>query len=148
MWYSVFSGGVPFYICICQLQNLEQSWDMKVGSLKLITVANTIYCKRRCIMNCTLCRQPLAVRKDFGQAYLEGHWLLIPPINTLVLVYESYKGLDPGDTNRWHEVCISLPHCTNRLIDSTRPYYRDSLSPNHWNMSSFHLPAGAGIFSL
>jgi hypothetical protein len=106
----VFSSGVSFHFWLRQLQRLEQSWGMKVGSLKLVTLANTIYCKRGCIMNCALCRRPLAVRNDFGQAYLEDHWLLIPPINTLAMVYESYKDLDPGDMNRWHEVCSYLYH--------------------------------------
>ena len=83
---------------------------MKVGSLKLVTPANMIYCKRGCSTNCTLCRRPLIVCNDFGQAHLEDHWLLIPPINTLAMIYESYKDLDPGDMNRWHEVCAFLHH--------------------------------------
>lgn len=83
---------------------------MKVGSSKLVTLANMVYCKRGFSTNCGLCRRPLTVRSDFGQAYLEDHWLLIPPINTLAMIYESCKDLDPGDMNRWHEVCAFLHH--------------------------------------
>ena len=83
---------------------------MNVGSLKLATLANMIYCKWSCSTTCAVCRRPLTVRKDFGRAYLEDHWLLIPPINTLATIYESSKGLDPEDMNRWHEVCALLHH--------------------------------------
>ena len=65
-----------------------------------------------------MCRQLPIVRRDFGQAYLEDHWLLIPPINTLVMVYESFKDLDPGDTNRWQEVCAYLYLYMYRLTGS------------------------------